>query len=497
MSLFNSLPVIALVLVQLAIWTYALVMRHIALRLRELHRMDAPLGFAGRVTTSGIVGLALGAICILIVSDPGIARGMGVPFALTALGMIGGGVAQLWGASVVRSSARGGPNDADGLARGLTIFAFLILMAPFTLGLFLSYFVLLIPIGIAVAMYVAGKRRLDQGAVLWSLAFGSEPGRSMARELTELAPRLSAIQRWRTIRLSQLVSDGTPLDAALRMVPGVVPHAAALEIQVGAQNGRLDSTLKQSAIRHGKRPGYSALGIGSTSSVLMYLLVVPLVTVLIVFGLMTWIIPKFKAIFNGFGTDLPEATKRLIGVSDTMAGSVGGSLVFIGCLVALGYLTYAYCRGWGENNLPLFGRLLRRLDVPGILRNLAATYAADRPLESALSVLSRNHRRTSVARALQAADIKCRNGVDTWQALVQVGLLKRSEADVLTSAVRAGNLWWALQHLADGIERRQSFRARAVLEIVQPLIVVAIGAMVAWISIAMFTPLLKLINDLS
>lgn len=497
MSLLSALPVIALVLVQLAVWIYALVMRHIALRLRNLKRIDAVGNFAGRVQLSGIVALTAGGLCVAAISDPGNARVLSIPVSISALGLLIGGGVQLWAASVVRAAGRGGPQEAGGLASTLSAAAFLILIAPLSIGLLLSYFVLLVPIGVAIAMYAAGRRRLDQGAVLWSLAFGTEPGRSIEHELTELAPSLSRAQRGRTIRLAQLISNGMTLDAALAKVPGVVPHAAALEIQVGEQNGRLEAALKQSAIRHAGKPGLATLGVGSVSTVLLYLLVVPFVTVLIVFGLMKWIVPKYKAIFEGFSTDLPEVTKNLIEVSDVLGNSTLGSLIVICGILALGCLTYFSCRGWGEMKLTLIGRPFRRLDVPGILRNLAATYAADRPLESALALLAQNHRRRSVARALKAADARCRGGACPWQSLVQVGLLTRSEGELLTSAARAGNLWWALQHLADGIERRQAYRARVGMEFVQPLIVFAIGAMVAWVSLAMYMPLVKLINDLS
>jgi type II secretory pathway component PulF len=88
-------------------------------------------------------------------------------------------------------------------------------------------------------------------------------------------------------------------------------------------------------------------------------------------------------------------------------------------------------------------------------------------------------------------------GLSCWELLSQTGFLKPNEVMLLESAQRAGNLPWALDALADSLDRRWLFRLQAGMEWLRPLAILFLGAIVGFVAIAMFLPLVKLLNDLS
>lgn len=342
-----------------------------------------------------------------------------------------------------------------------------------------------------------GKRRMDQGTVLWTLAIATHSGFEVSDELNAIAYGLSGKQRRRVNHLSGQLRRGVPLNEALKQTPGVVPHFAVLAAQVGAQNGNLAEALRNAATFHSSRRTQQQTGSSSLTLTLFYLLAVPLLATLIITGLMVYIVPKFKEIFEGFDTKLPDLTTGVIDASDEFYGGPLWLLFLVGIPLAIIALARSYYRGWGEHNIPLVGRWCRRLDVPDLLRNLAATVSENGSLEQTLGMLAQSHRRSAVRASLVRVHARCVSGEDCWQAMHSDGLLTQRERNVIESARRVGNLPWVLSQLAESLERRFAYRWLAFLEFAQPAVVLLLGLGVAVISLAFFMPLLKLINDLS
>ena len=83
----------------------------------------------------------------------------------------------------------------------------------------------------------------------------------------------------------------------------------------------------------------------------------------------------------------------------------------------------------------------------------------------------------------------CRQLVEAWR--------RRNDAAVLASAQRVGNLDWALRELAESSDRRLGYRLQFWLQLIFPLIVLAVGALVFLLAVAYFLPLVTLITKLA
>jgi len=394
------------------------------------------------------------------------------------------------------------------VANRLAITGWLVLLIPALAALLLILFaiivfwgwglLLVVVIGISWTLIAAGKRKSDQAAVLWALAIATDRQLDLPDELEAVSDGLATGQRRRVRQLAELLRGGCPLTLALEQTPRVIPRFAMLAAQVGEENGTLPAALRDAAVRQTRSAESTGGAVSSPTMVIAYLLLMPLFAVLILSGLMYWIVPKYKKIFEGFDMELPDVTKTVIGVSDWAAAYplLMFPLLFLPAAVVFVVAT-AHVRGWGEYNPPLFGRLLRRLDVPNLLRNFAQTVSAGRPLQEALEVMSVRHPRKALRAALAEALQAVRRGDDCWHALKDAGLLTPAETAVLRSAQRVGNVAWALGELADGIDRRFVHRWRAALEFAQPAVVIVLGLASAAIYFAFFLPLVKLIGGVT
>ena len=102
-----------------------------------------------------------------------------------------------------------------------------------------------------------------------------------------------------------------------------------------------------------------------------------------------------------------------------------------------------------------------------------------------------------VAKRLSRAAEQIRQGTHWCDSLVQQKLLRPAEAAVLKSAERVNNLSWALLEMADLTARRVMDRATSVSRVFSPLMVLALGVVIALLALAFITPLAQLISELS
>ncbi|MDC0274192.1 type II secretion system F family protein, partial [Planctomycetaceae bacterium] len=308
---------------------------------------------------------------------------------------------------------------------------------------------------------------------------------------------LSRRFRRRVDRLAFLLSHGMPLSSSLSCVPGIVPNSALLTIRAGDTSGYLQQAVVDAATHHGHQHRLRPMSGFSPTMATMYVMCVPLIGSFIVFGLMKWIIPKFKEIFEGFDRELPLQTVSLIETADFLTSGPWALLLFLTYLGLNILAIIGFMKGFREIDYPLVGRFVRRLDVPELLRILSSTADAKRPFEETVHLMSFAHRRSAIKDAMQKVEQHFKQGDDLWNAMQTTGLITRPESALLKSAQDAGNLPWALNQVADSLERRFAFRWMATLEFLQPAVVLFMGFVTLFICLGMFMPLIKLLNDLS
>ena len=144
-------------------------------------------------------------------------------------------------------------------------------------------------------------------------------------------------------------------------------------------------------------------------------------------------------------------------------------------------------RLWG----PLMG-----LHVADLLRNLAVVVQAGRPVTGALSTLARHHYDPAMRQRLLFVRNEVEQGADLWQAMQNAGLIGATDHQLLTSAQVAGNQVWALNHLAQRMSSRARRRLQFSLEVARPALLIGVGAVVGFVVVSMFTPLIALIHSL-
>lgn len=362
------------------------------------------------------------------------------------------------------------------------------MMGPFSIGLLVAAIVVSV---MATNVY----RRNEHRALLWTLALSSERGVPLAEAAVAYADENAGDTGVRALVLADYLRLGWPLDQAVRMAKLRMSTATRLALRLGTALGQFGPALRQQ-MQDGQQVESLLQGMLGRLYYLALLLVVGNGVVTFV---MLKIVPVFDKMFDEFGLRLPHATRTLINVSRTL---VDGPLAMITILAlpALSFLLVVltlFYVGWLPRDLPLLVRLFRRYDGALILRALALVVRQGRPMTDVFLLLAEHYPLRSVAWKLKVVAARVAQGGDWCLALYEQGFFTRRDMALLQSAQRAGNLPWALEELAESMLRRQVIRLQAWYNTLFPFVLFLFGTIVGWFVIALFMPLVALIQGLT
>ncbi len=315
-----------------------------------------------------------------------------------------------------------------------------------------------------------------------------------------LAVLAEEIPRGRTKRALQTVARrldrGDSLDEALQG-RGAPSELRAL-VEVGVRSNRLGEVLteyvKQSrrSVELRRKAMYS---IGYAGVVGMACLGVLLV-------LLIFLIPQFRNIFEDFGIELPSLTMAVFALSDLVRNYgiaiLSGLVLLIGICVRI--LRTVWTASWRRRILgwvPVIGPTLRHMSFARFTRMLSLLVDNNTPLPAAIRLAGKATNDSALEEdADRLADVLETRGLNDLPFPI-ASRFPPSFMQVLTAVGRRPNLGETLAALADDYENRSEVRIFALAPVLEPVVILITGWIVAWFVIAMFLPLFRLLNDLS
>ena len=167
-------------------------------------------------------------------------------------------------------------------------------------------------------------------------------------------------------------------------------------------------------------------------------------------------------------------------------------LLFVSAVIVAGcYLCdFAVLRGVAD-------RVFRRRGTADALRILAVAIEQREALPAVFYRLSREYPSAVVRRKLEPVAANVMDGADWQESICRARIVTPAESALLRAAERAGNLPWALRQIANRRERSVIYRLASAVQVLYPLVILVLGAFVAFIVISLFIPLVTVIHDLA
>ncbi|TWT61248.1 type II secretion system F family protein [Rubinisphaera italica] len=383
------------------------------------------------------------------------------------------------------------------------------------IGIFSSLLICLVIITFAMISFASWKNRGI--STLWLIATSIKNNLPLPELIDAQATEFRGSRGRKLLELADQLREGVALPIAIDQYRSLVPSQGQLAIRVGGETGTLGESLDVTAryldrSRDPDRYSYYYL--------IFYLIFVLLAILAITSFLLYFIIPKYKEIFQGFGTQLPNITLLVISLGDWGATNffllfltvIFCSLVFIAaCFRRFRGSTVNRSKTWIDS-LITFPRVFyqpftivadfilsffpKRV-TPEILRLLSVSAEAGKPLIATVDSLSRHFPFPDIRKRMSRVRLSVEQGTEFWQAMSQQRIVTAHQAAILRAGERSNQLGFLLRETSNSMEATRLHHRFNFWEIARCVLLVAMTFLVALIAIGMFYPLISLIHDLS
>ena len=294
------------------------------------------------------------------------------------------------------------------------------------------------------------------------------------------------------------VESGSTLSEAMSKQPKAFDNLYVNMVKAGEAGGALEVILQRLAEFKERAESLKRKVKGA----MIYPCAVITVATLIVGFIMYYIIPKFKKIFDDFGTELPGMTVLLINISDSVVNYwyLGPAMPFALWLMIKNIKknkTGAYVVDWISLRIPLLGMIFKKSIVARTCRTLGTLIASGVPILEALSITRDTAGNTVFYKAYEHIIAAIREGETMAVPLRETRTVDEMVVNMVDVGEETGALDNMLYKVADVYDEEVGVLVEGLVNLLEPLMVVCLGLIVGFIVIALFMPLIKLLNDLS
>ena len=296
------------------------------------------------------------------------------------------------------------------------------------------------------------------------------------------------------------VEGGGSLSDAMAKFPKAFDKLYTNMIAAGEAGGVLDLILSRLADFMEKAAKLKKKVIGA----MIYPAVVITIAVGVVSMIMIVVIPKFEGIFKDFKAELPAITKLLLRMSRFMANEYGWAylLAMPVLFVAITRLLKlseggTYFLDAVKLKIPVLGGIVAKSTIARFTRTLGTLISAGVPILDALNITKETCGNEVYARALAKVHDAIREGESMADPLRATKVCDSIVVNMVDVGEETGDLDKMLMKIADNYDNDVDVLVGSLISILEPLMVVVLGVIVGFIVIALFAPMIALIESIS
>jgi len=288
------------------------------------------------------------------------------------------------------------------------------------------------------------------------------------------------------------VIAGSSLSDALQQT-GHFSDYEFYSLRIGEETGRMAEVLHDLADYFNKKIRQRRKVV----SALSYPFIVLSAALLVVFFMMKFVVPMFADVFKRFKQDLPPLTKGIINFSNSFSDYSG--YVFL-ALLAVVLLCYSQRRQtWYRKfssalvlRLPYFGKLVQKIYLERFCHAMHLLTVAKTPLVSALELVEKMVDYYPIEKALGEVRNDILHGRSLNESLAKFPIFNRRMVSLLRVAEEVNQLEMIFGKLSKQYTEEIEHETSIIGSVVEPIMIVVLGLLVAVILVAMYLPMFQL-----
>jgi type IV pilus assembly protein PilC len=293
------------------------------------------------------------------------------------------------------------------------------------------------------------------------------------------------------------IESGRRLAESMAQRPAVFDKLYCNMVQAGEEAGILDTILNRLAIYQEKSEKIK----GQVKGALIYPSVIIFVSLVVISGILIFIIPKFQEFYSSSGKEPPALTMMVVGLSDLLvknwymviATLVGGPIVF---------------RQWistesGRNSFdrfmmsaPIFGDVIQKSSVARVSRTLSTLLSSGVGVLEAIDISARTAGNIVIEDALLRSKESVSAGRPFAAPLAREKVFPDMVVQMIGIGEQSGTMDTMLAKIADFYEDEVETAVKAMTSIIEPVLMVVLGGIIAFIVIAMYLPIFNMADTI-
>lgn len=306
-------------------------------------------------------------------------------------------------------------------------------------------------------------------------------------------PRLKAI----VAEVKSDVESGKALSDALEKHPNVFSRLYVSMVRAGETGGMLDETMNRIANQLEAEDSLRR----AVRSAMVYPLIIAVFALIVLTAMVLFIIPIFARMYADLGSQLPFLTRMLVGISNTMRSIYG-----LGIAVVIGGLIYGLIRlkktqqgaeVWDRFKLHIpmgVGEIIRKLAMARFSRTLSTLISSGVPILQAIDITSETAGNVVVSDAMAGVRSSVKGGKPMSEPLARVKVFPPMVVQMIAVGEETGALDTMLTKIADFYEDEVNASIKALTSILEPIMMIGVGALVGIIVIALYLPIFNLMQ---
>jgi len=300
--------------------------------------------------------------------------------------------------------------------------------------------------------------------------------------------------------LSESVEGGTTFSEALTQHPKAFNKLYVNMVKAGELGGVLEIVLTRLAEFAEKSQRIK----GKVTSAMVYPLVVLTIAVGIVTFLMLFIVPKFEEIFKDMlgGRPLPFITQMVMDLSRF----IQGNFLLIAVAIVVGVFATRFAMKMPgvaaavdnyKLKIPLFGDMLTKTSVARFSRTLGTLVSSGVPILQALNITRDTAGNLRVSKAVESIHDNVKEGESMVTPMEASGIFPPMVVSMVQVGEETGQLPDMLTKVADVFEEEVDNAVSGLTSLLEPVMIVLLALVVGTIVVALFLPLITIIQDLT
>jgi len=237
-------------------------------------------------------------------------------------------------------------------------------------------------------------------------------------------------------------------------------------------------------------------------SAMMYPVLVLIFSMVMVFALFTFVLPRFKEIFASMNVKMPPATQLLFNLSDYAV-----AYWYIPPALLVG--AFVFIKQYGKNpkgryridlvklRLPIIGDLVLKMSISRFARTFGVLIASGVSMMRSLEIVAETAGNSVLATAIDNARNGVREGQKLSTPLGASGLFPTMVTHMIDVGEETGRLSDMLVKVSDFYEKEVDATVKGLTSMIEPMLIIFLGVVVGFIAISVMTPIFTLVSNIN